>query len=394
MLPQNYLLKPSEIVEDFEAGSAAWTKNGQGSLSDDIVNFKQGTKSLKLTSLDTGLQITATKAISLLPNDIKVVRFMVYVADVTNFDHFTVFLTSDINFGKHFSKNIYPANLTVGWNYISISMMEMSNTGGESWTNTMIRLRFQVTPTNGIVTSLSFDKFEIKMKAVPKCLLTFDDAWDSVYDQVYPYMQAKGLKGTIYVIKNFTGTAGYMTLPKLQEVYGKGWALGNHTADHLQLATLTLAQQEEQLRQTMEWLNMQGFKRASRHVAYPGGSNNSDTQMAMRNTGMLTGRTTKYRLQLPNPNENYLLFGKGMGLGIVTLDQAKNYVDTAINSESTIIFYFHRLVDSLVDSNDWSIADFKALVDYISASKIDVVTIDEWYEGLSNPRYKSLPASR
>jgi hypothetical protein len=69
------------------------------------------------------------------------------------------------------------------------------------------------------------------------------------------------------------------------------------------------------------------------------------------------------------------------------------HIDNAIKDGTTIIFLCHRLLANAGETAT-AIADFKALVDYVVERGIDVVSVDEWYEGLTNPRYRSIPLSR
>lgn len=124
----------------------------------------------------------------------------------------------------------------------------------------------------------------------PGIYLTFDDQYEGVYDNAYPYMAAEGIVGTIYVTSDNIGGVGYMTAGELGAIDTAGWAVSTHGKDHTDLATLTEAQQEANLLACRNVLSGLGFTRGIYHVAYPFGSWDANTLIAMPALGMLSGR--------------------------------------------------------------------------------------------------------
>jgi hypothetical protein len=54
----------------------------------------------------------------------------------------------------------------------------------------------------------------------------------------------------------------------------------------------------------------------------------------------------------------------------------------------------HSIIETPTVSAEWSIANFQSLINYIVSLKIKCVTIDEWHEGLTDPRALSISVSR
>lgn len=67
--------------------------------------------------------------------------------------------------------------------------------------------------------------------------ITFDDAYDSVYNTAAPLLAEKTYPYTIFVNTEAIGRNGYMTWEQIRELAGRpGVAIANHSADHGHLA--------------------------------------------------------------------------------------------------------------------------------------------------------------
>ena len=55
------------------------------------------------------------------------------------------------------------------------------------------------------------------------------------------------MRGTGYIITNSVNNVNRVTWDQLQEIYTTGWTVGNHTASHTNLTTLSLSGQEAEL---------------------------------------------------------------------------------------------------------------------------------------------------
>jgi hypothetical protein len=121
---------------------------------------------------------------------------------------------------------------------------------------------------------------------------------------------------------------------------------------------------------------------------------------------MLSGRGIVPRVEPVPAGEKYQLMGPLVTWGDkathptqpeITVSTVKSWIDTAVLTGSSLSLVFHHLADDsahITDSTNYLFSDFKAIVDYAIARGLEFVTIDEWYNGLTNPRYRSLPPSR
>lgn len=386
-LPQNYITQQDILFESFET-VGDWTGDASTTLSADSVNVKTGLNSLKLTTVNAGGTASAIKTIASTNMKLKKLYYMwVYCHDSpANYNAIHLQFSSTTNFSRYMYSS-YTA-LKKGWNLLALHRDKFTAQGGESWDNPMVRMRVRVMASTGNTASASFDAIYADRTSVPKVVITFDDGRSMSYDTAYTYMMNKGLKGTLYMITNYLGTGGsYLTKAQLDTLYSLGWAVANHTTDHTVLTGLsTQAEVEQKIGDAKDALINGGYPRAARHVAYPGGAFNDTVLAAMQNLGMKTGRIVQSRDQTAPIDQQYVLNTYNIKMSI-SLATAQSYIDDVISRNSTAILVFHDIQAS-PSSDGWTPSNFQALIDYILAKKVDVVTIDEWYEGLINPRYR------
>ena len=384
----NYVITPATLFDDFETG---WTKSSAaGTVTQNSVDFfKTGTGSIKLVSDGTTKVVNADKVISSSFQNAGTIAFWVYVPTTTDLSETTavfLYVSSVTNFAKYFAEQVNGTALHTGWNYIALSKNSFTNFGTESWNNTMIRLRVKLTSSSGTPT-IYFDSLYTSGFSRPKVIFTFDDGWDSQYSEAYAYMHSKNLKGIIYVIADLVDTAGKVTTNNLQEIYDAGWDLGTHGVTTL----TTLADepaQETEIAHNRQYLIDHSFTRAMDHYAYPGGQYNSDSLTALANLGFLTARTTLDRNQANMIDERYQLTRYGVS-NTTTLAAVKAQVDYAVNTGESVWLNYHILVPSNADISTKSLnSNFEALVDYVKSyvdqGLVDVVTANEWYNGLTD----------
>jgi peptidoglycan/xylan/chitin deacetylase (PgdA/CDA1 family) len=63
-------------------------------------------------------------------------------------------------------------------------------------------------------------------------VITFDDGYESVYENAYPIMQAQGFVGVMYLVGDYIGSQGYMDVSQIQAMTGNGWEIGSHSMTH------------------------------------------------------------------------------------------------------------------------------------------------------------------
>jgi peptidoglycan/xylan/chitin deacetylase (PgdA/CDA1 family) len=139
-----------------------------------------------------------------------------------------------------------------------------------------------------------------------KLVVTFDDAYLSVYDLAYPILSSLGLPGTIFVVTDFAesgrtlGWSGIdhwldgphrpelrsLSWSQLRELAGAGWEIGSHTRTHPMLTTLDDAELVRELGESRETCETE-LGRPCSSLAYPYGDVDSRVAAAAVAAGYL-----------------------------------------------------------------------------------------------------------
>jgi peptidoglycan/xylan/chitin deacetylase (PgdA/CDA1 family) len=383
-LPQNNVTNQGTVLEDFNTKTGWTLHGGTGVIEDDTTNVKIGSNSVKLTNNSTSTEASMIKTINTKINP-RLLRYWVYVPEGAIPPTIEISISSSTSLSKRF---FYSTNLTKsGWRLITIHRDDWINNGGESWDNTMVRLRFLLYHSASNTVTASFNDCRYNYDTIPKILITFDDGKLSQYNIAYPYLKSKGLKFTWYQITGNLDTVG-VTTAMLQNMYDDGNAIANHTRTHTAVNVETLDAAKTDIINGRNDLISKGWTRAADHLAYVGGIYNDDIRNALNDCGVKTARTIDSGIEyVPSALDKmwcYMVYNNS------TVATVKGWIDNAIKHGGTCILCFHEIVDSNATlQTQYLTADFKAIVDYIVATNVDVVTIDEFYEGLSNPRYRS-----
>ena len=378
-LPVNLLSTPQTVLESFDTVGEWSAYSGTPTIEAETTIKKEGLASLKITTA-AGETTIVQKTVTLDISATEAIRISYYVPDTSKLTSIGLLFSRSTFFSgivKFFAGVGSP--IIQGWNTISLprSLFTEDNT---TWEFLVIRIGLQITPASGQVCTVYIDNLTTGILSNPVCLMTFDDESSTVLTKAYPVMAPLKARGTIYTITDLIGDVGKMTLADLVSLDGKGWDIANHTKDHTNLSTLAQALQEAEFTDAKAVLDAAGLTRASSHVAYPGGVYNADTLLAMAATGMLTGRTVlNGNYEVMPFGDNYYLQCKIYLTNKLTLVDAKKMVDAAILRGAVIAIVGHVLVDSGASTNEWNVADFQALMQYIVSKCVPFVTISELY---------------
>src|SRR5690625_757515 len=105
----------------------------------------------------------------------------------------------------------------------------------------------------------------------PLAVVSFDDQNLSDYDKAFPFLRARGIKGTSYIITSRVGDPGKMDWHHLHELKDAGWGIECHTDTHPNLNNAT----DQEIRQEMEAVNQKFIQNGlakPRHIALPYGA--------------------------------------------------------------------------------------------------------------------------
>ena len=396
-LPQNFnLVAPTVIDSNFKTASS-WNGAGSGTKEEDTTNFVTGAKSLKLSVTSAGASYAVSKAVDLNLDDMYDFEIGIFQDPVTPMLTIMLIIATDTSYADYYWAAVPYGNLHSGYQRLIIPRSIFGVVGSPSW-KAIKRLKITVTASAGTTGSVSIDDVRKNSRNAAKILITMDDNYPSQIDAV-AYCNARNIPVTLYTVPDFVSEdGGRMTLAELQAIYAAGNTAGNHSKSHDDFSTLTAAEIETTLGYTRDWLIANSMPRGAYHVAYPWGYHDADVQTAMTNLGMLTGRIVTGSVSdvmwMPHYNMHRIICYPALD-STISLATAKAVVDRCILYQGISVFLGHIFAES-AGSSTWATSDFHALIDYIVSKGplVQCVTIDELYNGIANPRYRSLPVTR
>ncbi|MBD3290124.1 polysaccharide deacetylase family protein [candidate division KSB1 bacterium] len=98
------------------------------------------------------------------------------------------------------------------------------------------------------------------VQAAKPVVITFDDAYRSVYEHAFPVLARYGFTATVFVVSEYIGkcnswdvnlggrTCMHLDFQQLRELIAAGWEIGSHTATHADLIGLSPEKQLTELR--------------------------------------------------------------------------------------------------------------------------------------------------
>lgn len=370
------------LFEDFES-LTGWTVGGIGCTQELSTDAKQGSYSLKLTSPGNNTPYT-TKIINHSFATTKNFILWVYVSDKTRINSVIITISSTSDLTKKF---VGTFNLIKnGWQRIVFDKSKFINTGAESWSNTMIRLRVEGNIISELTKYICFDDLRTDYAAKPKVIITDDDGYQNFYDNAVPIMSANAQKGVLFIITSLIGTAGKMTMSTLSALYAASWDISNHTKSHLDLTTLP----EEQMHSEIDdaTLALAAFE-SKKFISYPFGTYNQTI------IEYLKAQSFAFARAIYNPRDNPQLTLSDdiqyqiKSLGVVNTTPPAtvlNYIDQVIEQSGLLIIYFHQIVNSGADElAKYLTADFLTISNYLKtksdAGLLDVETLTDYYSG-------------
>lgn len=277
-------------------------------------------------------------------------------------------LKSTFKYGEWFPLFLNRGNFTVG-------------SGAPSWSNIT---QIQVAVADRLSTPLTvrlggFATYEESAAKYPNGVisLTFDDSFAPLY---LPKMSALGFAGTIYPINSLLDTPGYLSTAqakRMQDV--QGWEIGAHAtsvATHVDYSTKTDAWVEAEQQALRVWQAQNNFRSPS--FAYPIGPYsiaNSDVvarhYQSARGTG---GGASSVQIRPQRDVFAHRLPSYVIGAAVARTT-VQDWITRTAAGKGWLTLCFHDLVTSGPTGNQWTVADFEALMDFIATSGIAVAPV-------------------
>lgn len=408
--PSGKLSTPYELYDDFSDSLWAPEHTATTSTALDRRKSLSGSGSLKITVSNSAMTSRAVdkQNVNVLLGKKNQMMIKIWVDEPSKISEMNLYLGNEENTWSNYCRMPVKGNgegnasqtggmLRKGWNFIAVIPSEMLYTNNFNWDMPVRRSRITLTPTTNDPTSITLDSIWVNGKGSPKLIITFDDAWKTVYDNAYPAMKQRGIVGTTYVIGQYTDNPSnpispwFCSLDELKGLQKDGWSLANHTWQHnyyfggghtptSYLATID---------QNRDWMLNNGIGTDSLHFCYPNGEYDMGVVALLEAKGYKTARAAKSRGAHPIlVDDRYQIFSRNFHNG-VTLEQAKKWVDIWIESGGTTFFQLHQipLDDTTKEGQEnpsisWSKGKFVALMDYIVEKGMagNCMGQGEWYE--------------
>jgi len=225
------IITEGTVFEDF-TDDTDWTLDSGLSKALAWVSETVGKLSLRLALGTTGASGTtyyATKTISRdMSGDKSGIELACYAslnaAGPNGISKVTIEVSSTTDFSKSFKFQTV-TNLHDGWNRIHVAESDWTNTGSESWSNTMLRLRVGLTPQwTGAAPSVYFDSLTGGVTTTPAVVLMFGNAKHGPLTAL-PALEDKGWKANLPIDLFSMDDADRMTAGEYEMLRNMGWEL-------------------------------------------------------------------------------------------------------------------------------------------------------------------------
>jgi len=390
----SYITNQGTLLEDFE-NIADWTlSSATGTRNADSTFRKQGMQSLRLNSIN-GADCHATKTISKDLSAVTNFILWIYVHDeiVGHFlgalSYCIIRFASVADESKRFTADLQGGHFKPGWNRMVLTKADFDAVGGESWSNTMIRLKVWCRANTSKNVAVNFDDLRYDHVGKAKCILTFDDCCQGQYDLAKPIMDGNGQPGVTFCPTSWVDTAGdHLTKVQLTALQNAGWDISNHCEEHLHLPDISQVAMEETIDNGYAWLVANGFSKGARFFAHPYGEHNQTVLAKVKEQHRITRSTINGEFQAHfNLIDNDQEFSVKERQPIWSTPPAtvNSWIDNIIIQKGLLVLLFHHIVVSgaSIDSQ-YNVADFQTISNYLKtkedAGLIDVITFSDYYD--------------
>lgn len=155
-------------------------------------------------------------------------------------------------------------------------------------------------------------------------IITFDDAYTSVYEFAFPILKKYHFKATIFVITNYVGDRNkwdynifrfellHCTWEQLRHLVSEGWEIGSHTATHRNLKALSNGEVWSEIKTSKELIENK-IRESVNIISYPFGKFDNRIIELVKKAGYIGGCTLGQNLP-KNQNYPYAIFRRGVYL--------------------------------------------------------------------------------
>jgi peptidoglycan/xylan/chitin deacetylase (PgdA/CDA1 family) len=214
--------------------------------------------------------------------------------------------------------------------------------------------------------------------------ITLDDGWAAQYTLARDQLLAHDLKSTIFLITGRVGQGwtGYLTMAQAQALVADGHEIGSHTVSHQDLTQMSDAQVEDELRLSKQWLET-NLGVAVTQFASPFGAFDQRVVLSAQRQYQTHGTVMT---GLNFPGDDLYRLKRYTVLSDTTPATVKALVQDAQSRRGWLILLFHDFTTGTpADAYRYRLADFTRVLDDLTASGVEVVTVSQGAARLGCP---------
>ncbi|WP_458189720.1 polysaccharide deacetylase family protein [Haladaptatus sp. NG-WS-4] len=215
------------------------------------------------------------------------------------------------------------------------------------------------------------------LKTVPtpkkgKVMLTFDDGLESHFTNAYKMMKGYGFAGVESVITDAVYDDGFLTQTQMRKMRSDGWDMIAHpNTQATPMDERSPKEQEQLMKDAKGWLKKYGYQ-GHKYMAVPKNVLGPKTFELAQKHFDLTLSFGASPNALPTIQKDTIL-SRMYGTG--DLKSTKQKIDHAARYKQLSVLLFHD-----IGGDGFSKQQFKAILDYIKQSNVDVVTVSDMEE--------------
>ena len=397
-LPQHYTISGS-VLDDLSSG---WAKSGgTGTVSYDATQptWSDATTGGLLFDQDTnGGVLVARKTLGAALDLSRTANIAIRFAEpVTSPQRvqFTMWMSGAFTAGFSYQINSSSFQVSPNQNTIVLDRAAFTVTGAGDWTNINI-LQLQCDSLSGTQADVRIGPIYKDVYTRPKVVIWFDDGNASDYNNCYPVLSDLGLKANIAFYSDNLNATNFLTTAMCDTLYGAGWDFVNHTQTHPNLTTKTAEEVADEFDVCTRVMQANGWTRGNDFAVYPQGATNTtvDGVAQQRFLACRGGRNSFTNFQqasfggLDYPLR--LVTKSTLDNNTTTLNQAYTALDDCVRLGSMLNVFCHSVVNG-GSGTTWEldtkfIPFFTRVARYQDSNLLDVVTISDYYNGMTNPR--------
>jgi len=221
----------------------------------------------------------------------------------------------------------------------------------------------------------------VQLFSEPLVSVTFDDGWESVYQQAMPLLQTYGIHTTQYIISGNADNPLYLSWDQIATIQKSGHEIACHTVNHRNLTTLNDKDLQAQLGGCLDTLGKRYG--AIWDFASPYGAENAHTLSAIskyfssqRNTnGDPKNGVSDVDVNLASNFNRYDIIGVTVERN-TSVAQLKSLVDYAKAHNAWVVLTYHQADDG---NSQYGLdpSELKKQLAFLSKSDIRIVTVHQ-----------------